>query len=310
MADFQPTRDPDEELITQAFSSYRAAAPKNFPPEPAADVMAAAEDVRPRKRALTVSLAALAFTGLIAGGAAVAQTVASVSDGHVDRGGGNESTADGGGGGEDTSGPTKSKSPSGDATDEDSLTGLAITLPDFPAKVTDCPAGTYTFSKDGDSEPASGWALGSDDGIVTTLDDDGVANDLIVEIDCAELSGVIALERTDGEDEAVTKDFVDTASVPGKTIDIAAVDGKKVTVDTAVSTEGATQETFVFDGEGFTEAPDDTPSDDPTSPSETPSEQPSSSSPGSESTSDLVNGPARAAAPAPARSPHGCSGST
>lgn len=289
MADFQPARDPDEELITQAFSAYRAAAPKNFPPEPAAEVMAKADTVRPRKRALTVSLAALAFTGLIAGGAAVAQTVASVSDGHVDRGDGNESTADGDAGGKDSAGPTKSKSPSGDSTDEDSLSGLKITLPDWPAKVADCPAGEYTFSKEGDSDPVSGWALGSDDGIVTTLDDDGVANDLIVEIDCAELSGVIALERTEGSDEAVAKDFVDTASVPGKTIDVAAVDGKKVTVDTAVSTEGATQETFVYDGEGFSEVPDDTPSDDPTSPSGTPSEEPTSSSPDSQATSDLVN---------------------
>ncbi|ADD40265.1 hypothetical protein [Stackebrandtia nassauensis] len=285
MADFQPARDPDEELITAAFSSYRAQAPKNFPHPPAAEVMAKADTARPRKRALTVSLAALAFTGLIAGGAAVAQTVASSGEMPDDRGDGSSSVASGEDGGSSSKDPSSSSKPDDDKTEDDDLHGLAITLPDWPEAAADCPAGTYTFSKEGVSKPDSKWSLASD-GTVTALDDDGVSNDLIVEIDCDELSGVIALERDD--DEATAKDFVDTAE-PGTAIDVVSVDGNKVTVDTGPSTEGQTQETFVYDGDGFNEAPDEEPSDEPSSSSGTPSEEPSTSSPGSESTSGLLD---------------------
>lgn len=286
MADIQPNRDPNEDLISQAFSSYRAAAPKNFPHQPATELLAKADTVRPRRRGLTVSLAALAFTGLIAGGAAVAQTVASVSDGHVDRGDGTRSATDDHGGGASSADPSQTEGPSGETGDEDSLSGWKITLPDWPNDAADCGAGTYTFDEEGSSDPASEWGLGGE-GVVTTLDDDGVPNDLIVEIDCAELTGVIALERHDDSDEATAKDFVDAATDPSTPIGLVGVDGNKVTVDAGPNTEGTTTETYVYDGDGFTEAPgDDDPSDDPTSPSDSPSDDPATSSPGSESTTD------------------------
>ncbi|MGH8793858.1 MAG: hypothetical protein ACRDXX_14590 [Stackebrandtia sp.] len=306
----------EEDIVAAAFASYRARAVEEFGGPPPAAIMARAAR-SPRRRALTVSVAALACTGLMAAGVAVAQTVASgPDDDGVAADATSTASSDGGdaGGNPPTDGAPSSTS---DPDVEAELRTLTISLPDWPGRLSElCPEGDYRFTAEDDAdvpsgEPSESGSAGEDtplgdwellpkgtravqgDIAVTKPKEDKPPETLqtvVVPVSCGEVPGVVAL--TQGSDAFSSLGFVHAGRKAGVFVNIDSVRDGNILLAFKDSAEAEAVELreFSFDGEEFTEVTDpDDPTQDPDDPTQdpddpTPSDDESSPDPGESST--------------------------
>ncbi|HIW64287.1 MAG TPA: hypothetical protein H9881_17685 [Candidatus Stackebrandtia excrementipullorum] len=302
MADQNPRGQGDngDDIVAAAFASYRSGVPKHFEPPPSAAIMTGPAPP-PRRRGLTLSMAGLAFTGLMVAGVAVAQTITlpTPDDSGVV---GAESTDDVGGldHSETAAQPDNSSTTAPTEPDpvESELLSLSISLPDWPGRLAErCPAGEYTFesydSPDGttSNKPNSPaptrddqtmvdpetWVLlpGETHAVVGDLDGEE-GDEVIVPVACGDVPGVIALYQD--EESFTTVEFVYAGTRHDDPIAVASVEDSVVTLSFPTQKTGKTDlRAFTFDGEQFNET---TPVDEPTnSPTDKPSDAPSSPSP-------------------------------
>ncbi|MFD0556769.1 hypothetical protein FB566_2016 [Stackebrandtia endophytica] len=293
--------DDSDDIVAAAFASYRSGAPEHFDPPPVTALMTGPARA-PRRRALTLSMAGLAFTGLMVAGVAVAQTI-TIPQSEDPAVAGAETTTDTGSVDHlsTTSAPEDSSTSLSTEPDpvENELLSWTISLPDWPGRLAErCPAGEYTFEafdkpdgttsnkprntpSPGEEETEPTWELlpGGTHPMVTDLDGEE-GDEVIVPVACGDVPGVIALYQD--EKSFGTVEFVFAASREDDPIGVASVDDTIVTLSFPAEEPGtADLRQFTFDGEQFTETtekpgggeePTDTPS---TSPSEQPSPSPS-----------------------------------
>jgi hypothetical protein len=302
-----PSAASEDDIVAAAFASYRTAAPQNFTPLPSTALLtrAGATANRPRKRALTISLAAVACTALMAAGVAVAQTVVSGPAGPSNADGSKSAEgSQGDGTAEDSAAGDDASSSAGTSGEpvEEELQTLVVSLPNWPGDLSaDCPAGDYSFNPSGGSDtedsgqkPAGSkpgaWQLlpGGAPAVSTQLDGAG-DSEVIAPVACGDVAGVVALARnTDG---FVTVGFVHAASSPVGPITVAEVDGGMVTLSFADSQGVAAEKRqYNYTGSEFTEVK---PGEEPTTqPSTLPTEEsPSSPSDGEDSSPDKTSDP-------------------
>ncbi|HZE40614.1 MAG TPA: hypothetical protein VE172_17565 [Stackebrandtia sp.] len=294
----------EDDIVAAAFASYRASAPENFSAPSTTALMAKASGSRSRKRALTVSVAALACTGLMAAGVAVAQTVVDPGNTGPDaKGSGHHSSDTGKGDGSHGDG-----SSNGGSSSESDLHTMLITLPAFTGLDSRCPAGTYKFPTDDTSDPSdlpTGKPDESTDSAVPTqdpgdwtllphgseahfadVDGDG-SQDAIVPVACGDTPGVIALSQTSKAFDSIG--FVFAADKPGPAITVVKAKGDTVTLDIDASlTERQGPQSFVYRDGKFVPGSGDNPSTDPTDPGSDPETTP----PGDGETSTKPDDPA------------------
>lgn len=285
----QPRTDgSDDDIVATAFAAYRARAVEEFAAPPSSVIMARAGR-QPRRRALTVSVAALACTGLMVAGVAVAQTVASGDNDEVVNADG-ESATEGGdseenGEGGVTSGDSTSQPGEPDPV-ETELRALTISLPAWPGSHGErCPAGDYRFAPDDDSDDVPETPSGGPDGDWRLLPQDSRAktgeladrDSVVVPVACGEVPGVVAL--TQSSDEFTSMGFVHAGRKAGGVVTVESVEDDSVVLAFGESPDADEVELreFDYDGDDFTEVepPQDSPASDPGSPSEEPDPTPS-----------------------------------
>jgi len=292
--------DDSDDIVAAAFASYRSGAPDHFDPPPVTALMTGPARA-PRRRALTLSMAGLAFTGLMVAGVAVAQTITiPQSDDPAVLGA--ETTSDTGSADHlaTTSAPEDSSTSLSTEPDpvENELLSWTISLPDWPGRLAErCPAGEYTFEPydepDGttsnkprgtpspdedDKTDQPTWVLlpGGTHPMVTDLDGKE-GDEVIVPVACGDVPGVIALYQNDKS--FATVEFVYAATREDDPIAVASVDDTVVTLSFPAEEPGTAElRQFTFDGEQFTETTEDSGGEEPTdTPSTSPSDQPSPS---------------------------------
>ena len=297
-----PSEDHGDDIVAAAFASYRSHASGNFEPPPVAAIMTDAVPP-PRRRALTLSMAGLAFTGLMVVGVAVAQTI-TIPDSDDSGVIGAEASGDSSGvdrtdAGQDPDGSVTTVPVVPDPVEAELLSSN-ISLPDWPEDDLSkrCPAGDYIFeshdSPDGSVSnkpktpvPTGGgestidddsWILMPGETHAVTADLDGEPGDeVIVPVACGDVPGVIALYQDEGAFDTV--EFVYAGTDRDEPIGVVAVSDTVVTLSFPSDEEGnAELRQFTFDGREFTETTD--PGDEPSgTPSAPPSEEPETPSP-------------------------------
>ncbi|CAM3346804.1 hypothetical protein [Stackebrandtia soli] len=283
-----------EDIVTSAFAAYRAEAPISFTPPSATALMARAPR-RPRRRALSVSVAALACTGLMLSGVAITQTMTSSPSGNVEAIGSDESSAP------DTLNQSSTSTDSAPGTDvpaspdpvEAELLARTVSLPAWPGELGEqCPAGEFRFTPPDDDDPHSlppitdsptpngAWVLLPNNTHAKSTNLDGVDGDeVIVPVACGDVPGVIALSQEDDQFTSVA--FVYAEEEPGEAIEVKDAQDTVVTLSMADGGQDKKKiRHFAFDGEEFTET---TGPGDGTSPPPTDPGGDGSASPGEES---------------------------
>lgn len=277
MADQTPTDgQPDERVVAGAFAAYRDESRGTFPAPPPAAVFAAARR-RHHQRWVASGLAAAMVAGLVAGGAALAQTMTRPDHAPVATPPGVTTPAP-------TESPSRTPHPPGTddggsgkpgepATPRIDLRNATIELPSWPSGT--CPAGAYTFA-DGKAATPSGTYRILPDGAApryADLDGEGGA-EALARIQCSGgeewADGVVAV-RVTGDRTATTMAYVITFA-GGERITGVDTDGRTVSV--RVKAEGLAQRhRYRWDGERF--APVGGPSGSPDPGSPTPDPDPS-----------------------------------
>ena len=320
MADSTPNRPPhrnDDDIVAAAFASYKAAASQHFRPLPATALMTRAEAAsRPKRRALTVSLASMACGICVVAGVAIAQAVVPTESSPVGADGSTSDRDKGSTNAEKGSPSSPTSSPSIGTTSEEfaeQIDTSTIALPSWPGELGElCPAGEYVFtpSEDGgavplkrdsaDTDEEIGWQLLPHGADAVNAQLESNSEDVIVPVACGEAAGVVALSRHGDSFDDVG--FVYADSKPNSKATVKEVNGTTVTVSVVDDEKDKkpTMRVFAYSDGKFDETESsDEPSTTKPSPSEEPKDTPSDDDDDDDSSSDEPEEPGESSSTKP-----------